>query len=193
MMDFAPANLPDFILQLASHLARIHHVNSSRLDLSFLPLRQFGLRPATAHESVEEGRIREALQSVGVLPPSNGSVLLHGDYWPGNILWRDGRLVAVIDWEDAALGDPLADLAISRLDLLLIFGLDAMNDFTRHYQSMTTIDLAHLPYWDLCAALRAAPNLAAWAAGYPRSAGPTSPSKPCERRTACSSSLLAVQ
>jgi aminoglycoside phosphotransferase (APT) family kinase protein len=35
--------------------------------------------------------------------------LLHGDYWPDNTLWRDGRLVCVIDWEDAALGDPLAD------------------------------------------------------------------------------------
>jgi aminoglycoside phosphotransferase (APT) family kinase protein len=37
--------------------------------------------------------------------------VLHGDYWPGNVLWRDGRLVGVIGWEEAAFGDPLADLA----------------------------------------------------------------------------------
>ena len=33
----------------------------------------------------------------------NRPVLLHGDFWPGNILWRDGRLVAVIDWEKRPL------------------------------------------------------------------------------------------
>jgi aminoglycoside phosphotransferase (APT) family kinase protein len=38
-------------------------------------------------------------------------VLLHGDFWPGNALWRDGALVAILDWEDAAIGDPLADVA----------------------------------------------------------------------------------
>ena len=26
--------------------------------------------------------------------------LLHGDYWPGNVLWKNGALVGVIDWED---------------------------------------------------------------------------------------------
>lgn len=34
--------------------------------------------------------------------------LLHGDFWPGNLLWQDDRLAAIIDWEDAALGDSLS-------------------------------------------------------------------------------------
>ncbi len=34
------------------------------------------------------------------------------------MLWKDGQLVAVIDWEDAPLGDPLADVANSRLESL---------------------------------------------------------------------------
>jgi aminoglycoside 2''-phosphotransferase len=39
-------------------------------------------------------------------------VLIHGDLWPSHILWspRSHRPVAVIDWEDARLGDPAADL-----------------------------------------------------------------------------------
>ena len=64
-------------------------------------------------------------------------MLLHGDFWPGNILWRYGQLVAVIDWEDAALGDPLADVANSRLEILWAFGIDAMQSFTHYYQSLT--------------------------------------------------------
>ena len=98
----------------------------------------------------------------------NAPVLLHGDYWPGNILWRDEQLAAVIDWEDARLGDPLIDLAISRLDLLWIFGSEAMNSFTQDYLTGMAIDTRDLPYWDLCAALRlvrlAGANLAEWAA-----------------------------
>lgn len=59
-----------------------------------------------------------------------------------------------IDWEDARLGDPLIDLAISRLDMAWIFGHKALQTFTEHYQSRMPIEYAALPYWDLCAALR---------------------------------------
>src|SRR5260370_6974591 len=34
---FAPSNLTDLILQLATHLSRIHTVDCSKLDVSFLP------------------------------------------------------------------------------------------------------------------------------------------------------------
>jgi aminoglycoside phosphotransferase (APT) family kinase protein len=38
--------------------------------------------------------------------------LMHGDYHIGNVLFRheDGELAAIVDWELAALGDPLLDL-----------------------------------------------------------------------------------
>jgi aminoglycoside phosphotransferase (APT) family kinase protein len=124
-------------------------------------------RLANAANSSDDARIRAIFESARSLPQVNQATLLHGDYWPGNLLWKDDHLVAVIDWEDAHVGDPLADFAISRLDTLLIFGIAAMQDFTQQYQSMTAIDFTHLPYWDLCAALRAAPHLAEWAVGYP--------------------------
>ena len=72
-------------------------------------------------------------------------MLVHGDYWPGNILWRDGRIVAVVDWEDAAVGEPLADLANCRLEILWSFGIEAMNDFTDDYRSLMTVDFTNLP------------------------------------------------
>jgi aminoglycoside phosphotransferase (APT) family kinase protein len=78
--------------------------------------------------------------------------------------------VAVVDWEDAALGDPLIDVAVSRLDMLWIFGIDALHSFTQQYQSRMALDYANLPYWDLCAALRlarlAGADLAGWAAFF---------------------------
>ena len=119
-------------------------------------------RPAIVDESLAEGRIRDTLEAVWPLPQRNRTVLLHGDFWPGNILWKDGRLAGIIDWEDAAQGDPLADLANSRLELLWAFGSEAMQHFTQQYLSMNPIDVTDLPYWDLCAALRPISKAAEW-------------------------------
>ena len=168
--EFAPSDVPDLILQLATHLSRIHAVDCSHLDVSFLPQQEkryaekLRKRPTNVDESIDERHIRDVLESVWPLAQQNKSVLLHGDFWPGNILWKDGQLVAVIDWEDAALGDPLADVANCRRETLWAFGIDGMRSFTYQYQALTTIDFTHLPYWDLCAALRTASQLAEWAA-----------------------------
>jgi aminoglycoside phosphotransferase (APT) family kinase protein len=43
-------------------------------------------------------------------PPTPVPSLVHGDFHYGNLLFRDGEIVALLDWEIAALGDPLGDL-----------------------------------------------------------------------------------
>lgn len=46
------------------------------------------------------------------MPDPDGAVaLVHGDAGPGNFLFENGRLTALIDWELAHLGDPMEDLA----------------------------------------------------------------------------------
>ncbi|MFB7715386.1 phosphotransferase family protein [Streptomyces sp. NPDC056105] len=47
------------------------------------------------------------------VPPQSATGIVHGDYRLDNVLTDDSdRLVAVIDWEMATLGDPLTDLAL---------------------------------------------------------------------------------
>ncbi|PXY18422.1 hypothetical protein BA062_35510 [Prauserella flavalba] len=47
------------------------------------------------------------------MPESQGSAIVHGDYRLDNVLVSgDGRIVAVLDWEMATLGDPLTDLGL---------------------------------------------------------------------------------
>jgi aminoglycoside phosphotransferase (APT) family kinase protein len=171
------SDLPQAIPQMASQLSRIHNVTPAHADLRFLPKQEgldrekLGERPDKLDESIGEGRIRDALERVWPLPNKNGDVLLHGDYWPGNTLWKDGRLVAIIDWEDASVGDPLEDVANSRLEMLWAYGVEAMQDFTEQYmRAVRGIDFATLPFWDLCAALRPAFKIAAWAGNDEREA-----------------------
>jgi aminoglycoside phosphotransferase (APT) family kinase protein len=53
-----------------------------------------------------------AMRALGQLP--DGAQLFHGDFHPGNVLRRHGGY-AVIDWKNAARGDPAADIARTRL------------------------------------------------------------------------------
>jgi aminoglycoside phosphotransferase (APT) family kinase protein len=169
-----PADLTEYLHQTAFHLSRIHQMDASRHDLSFLPKLEetvhkiLGNRHASPEEAWNEGRIRDALRRVWPWSPVNPDVLLHGDFWPGNLLWKEGRLVSVIDWEDAALGDPLADVANARLEILWAFGMEAMHRFTEMYRSMMPIDFTRLPHWDLYAALRPLHTIAGWGLGPAR-------------------------
>ena len=52
-------------------------------------------------------------------------VWVHGDPHPGNVLVRDGRLAALIDFGDLSAGDPATDLAAA----WLFFEPDARDDF----------------------------------------------------------------
>lgn len=175
--DFSPADRQGFLRRLAAQLASIHAARLPTGAADFLPAGDapfaalLARAPADLDESLAEGRIRRALSSAWPIPRRAAPALLHGDYWPGNILWQGERLAAVIDWEDAAIGDPLIDLAVARLDLATIFDLQAARDFTRCYlERSPALDTACLPYWDLCAALRfirlASPDLAGWAAFF---------------------------
>ncbi|MFZ0545605.1 MAG: aminoglycoside phosphotransferase family protein, partial [Candidatus Promineifilaceae bacterium] len=102
---------------------------------------------------LDVGRI-ETVLSKGPKGAVNPAGLLHGDFWAGNLLWQNGKLVAVVDWEDAAMGDPLVDLGKARVELVWLFGVEAADRFTEYYRTMMAIDMANLPYWDLCAVLR---------------------------------------
>lgn len=175
--DYSPVDAIGYAQQIATQLATLHRVEmdtarASQLDLSFLPKQAPRLDalirqpPATLDDALMEGHIREIVGAVWPLPMGN-VVLLHGDFWPGNLLWRDGELVAIIDWEDAEMGNPLADVAITRLDLLWMLGQEAMHAFSVRYQQLTNFDFRHQPYWDLIAALRPASRLGEWAATWP--------------------------
>jgi Ser/Thr protein kinase RdoA (MazF antagonist) len=72
-----------------------------------------------------------ALRALDALP--DGDSLLHGDYHPDNVL-LSARGPLVIDWENAARGDPLADVArtLLLLDAGYIYAGSAATRAVRH-------------------------------------------------------------
>ena len=169
LAELGPSDKCSFLRQYAELLTKIHQLDLECHDLSFLPRQQTQLNTErfSPNRDMREEEIYAALAAS--VPPKrlNKLALLHGDFWPGNLLWRDGALVGVIDWEDAVIGEPLADLAVSRLDLLWILGIEAMHEFTDSYQAKMALDLTDLPYWDLRISLRLVSILDECASGYP--------------------------
>jgi aminoglycoside phosphotransferase (APT) family kinase protein len=168
--DFAPAQPAAHARELADVLAAIQRVPLTLGDKALLPAPEYEATPAQDTDGLwMVDRIRAALPAT---PPQrrNAAVFLHGDFWPGNVLSHEGAIVSVIDWEDAAFGDPLSDISKSRLEIATIFGIDAMRSFTERYQERAGVDMEGLAYWDLQAALRyagfASPDLPAWAAYF---------------------------
>lgn len=167
-----PNNLSDYLKQFAANLAAIHGINSTKADLSFLPtypgrfVEDLTKNLSHLDSTFQTSRIQKAVLTNWPIPQKNEPVLLHGDFWPGNTLWKDGQFIATIDWEEAKYGDPLLDLAISRLDLSWTFGMNAVTEFTNHYLEQNPIDISQLPYWDLSISMRPVTNLPAWASSY---------------------------
>ena len=138
---------------LAETLASIHQASIETRNLAFAPPRApIDRPPRTPDEAIWESRSRRALSSTSPAA-SNRPCVLHGDYWLGNVLWSDDTISAVVDWEDFAFGDPLADLGSARLELRWARGSDAMQAFTEAYFDAHPIDRTDLAYWDIAATL----------------------------------------
>ncbi len=108
-MDLDLAQHPLRLFAHARQLAELHaelHARPMRADLP--PLRR-RLAHKIRHANPLPGDLRAAaLAALEALP--DGDRLCHGDFHPGNILLSRPDPV-IIDWIDAALGRPLADVA----------------------------------------------------------------------------------
>jgi len=180
--------LPDALNRMARFLVELHRLDPTALALPALPdcddpvpiilkylPRTPDLLAARAH-----------LETAPRCPPAPRRAVLHCDVWPGNVIWRAGRIAAVIDWEDAALGDPLADLAGSRIELTWMYGPAAAETLTARYAEHAGIDLdpMRLALWDLHAASAALTYMHSWGLPPDRLAAMDLAGRACLRRAA---------
>jgi aminoglycoside phosphotransferase (APT) family kinase protein len=69
-----------------------------------------GLRARAPEDLVQNAPKLEA-RLLAAVPPPRPPALVHGDYHLGNLLFRDGEVVAILDWEISELGQPPLDEA----------------------------------------------------------------------------------
>jgi aminoglycoside phosphotransferase (APT) family kinase protein len=102
---------PGQVVRLARLFAVVHHAIHERTGYN-LPVWKYRARQQITHAPLSDGERSVALTALANLP--DGSALCHGDFHPANVLLAP-RGAVVIDWENAAAGDPAADVARSAL------------------------------------------------------------------------------
>lgn len=174
----APADRAAYVRELATALAAIHAAPLRPAELAVLADQRAELAvllerdaPPAALAARPGGADAWAMlrrwwpRTSGLLATARSS-LVHGDFWPGNTLWRRGRLSGVVDWEQVRRGDPLHDVGCCRLDLTLLLGPDAADRFAAAYAAASGRPAGQLFFWELYMATSAIESLDGWVRGY---------------------------
>ena len=158
--------------ELIDVLVRLHRLDPERVGLGDLgrpagylerQLRRWSrqLEASYSRDLPELTRLAERLREQ--LPVSQANAIVHGDYRLDNVVVDPGRghIVAVLDWEMATLGDPLADGASTLVWWDGIRGLDSpvaavpadvpgypgRDHLLAAYGRQSDLDLAPLPWY----------------------------------------------
>jgi aminoglycoside phosphotransferase (APT) family kinase protein len=131
--NLAPQHLDSYVEQLATTLRAIHSVAVPSGHLNYY--RPWSLDVVTEPPpwTTRPGVWKDAITIANGPVPEHDRVLLHRDFHPGNVLWNRDRVSGVVDWTHACRGPAAADVAHCRLNLAILFGRAAVDDFTRHY------------------------------------------------------------
>lgn len=155
-----------FLAQSAAALARIHRAPAD-------PTLNVTIGPQPAHIWASPSRparnamLRRAHQTVERLCDiESEAVLIHGDFYSGNLVWSRGRLTGVVDWRSIGRGPREWDLANARTDLVILSGWRAADRMRRYYETEAARPVRVLPAWDLYCGVMGIENYRAWLVAY---------------------------
>lgn len=159
--DITPIDSRAWARELGRALAAMHTVPTE--SLAELPS-VFDLGGGS--EEILGGPLAADVRSRWPQVVATPQVLSHGDYWSGNVVWRDGRLTGIVDWSSGSRGPRGFDLGWCRLDLVLLFDEQVADDFLAAYQAGAgqAVDEIHL--WDCWALARSDAIVESWGPNY---------------------------
>ncbi len=139
-------------------IARTHRI--PRAPSAHLPVRT---RPISVDDFARERRLgrmpttplleRADALIQGIRPTPAPTAFLHGDVWPGNMMWSGSTCRGLIDWKTAGVGDPGVDLGELRKQVAYANGQDAPRYVLEGWERTSGTRARDVPYWDAVAAL----------------------------------------
>jgi aminoglycoside phosphotransferase (APT) family kinase protein len=110
-------NLCDFAANLAQFLTALERIDSTGGPLRGGPLTPYDAETRSAlsilKDKIDIDTATEVWETALATTWQGPAVWIHGDISTGNLLVQEGKLSAVIDFGQLAIGDPACDLAIA--------------------------------------------------------------------------------
>jgi aminoglycoside phosphotransferase (APT) family kinase protein len=169
--DFDPTTRARMYVQLVDMLADLHNIDPTAADLADFgkPGNYFERQVARwtrQYRDSETDYLPEMERLIAFLPETlpeqSRTSIVHGDYRIDNVVYDgDGTLTAVLDWELATLGDPLADFSylamqwmmpadggagLAGLDLSAL-GIPRLDDIVERYSARSGVEVAGQLDW----------------------------------------------
>lgn len=154
--DITPRNPLSWAAELGRALAVVHAVPAARTRR--LPSVFDGRGSDQLLEGPLAPRVRARWTDVTTAP----EVLVHTDFWSGNVVARDGVITGIVDWSGASRGPRGYDVAWCRLDLVLLFDLTVADAFLAAYET----GVGDISLWDSWALARSHTNVETWEPNY---------------------------
>ena len=95
-------------------------------------------------------------------PKAHRQVLVHGDCWHGNTIWRGETFIGFVDWESAGRGPVGVDLGYVRMDVAVHFGPERIDAVLAGWLDAGGPQLDDLAYWDVLGGLCTPTDLHVW-------------------------------
>lgn len=147
-VNLKPANLNDWLYQLAEAIVPVHAVEVGSFPWRYAPYNDVScLEPPTwsRHSQLWE----RTIEIVNGPWPEARECFIHRDYHPTNVLWQDGRVSGIVDWPNACRGPAGMDVAWCRGNLVRLYGVAVADRFLEAYQSLAGSSFEYHPHWDL--------------------------------------------
>jgi aminoglycoside phosphotransferase (APT) family kinase protein len=152
-IEWEPSDVDRFLRALAE-LLPVVHATPFPSWLALPEYRPYPLRIRRPPAWASRPQVwRAAIELLDAGAPPGERLLIHRDYHPGNVLWQDGRVSGLVDWVNASIGSPWADVGHCRVNLASELGEPAVERFLDHYRAASGRSGGYHPYWDIAAAI----------------------------------------
>lgn len=154
---------------LAQAAARLHAVRAPVAGLPFLQRYTTREVIAACRDHLDQLHEPHPVLEYGLrwcelrLPVTEETTFVHRDFRTGNYLVNEGRLAGLLDWEFAALGNPLEDIGwicakcwCFRHEHHIVGGVADLEDFIPEYEAASgrKVEPDALRYWQVMAHIR---------------------------------------
>jgi aminoglycoside phosphotransferase (APT) family kinase protein len=147
---FDAPHLDQVLEEYVTILAQVHTLDPAVVGVDFLGAPTPDTAASLQVEQFAQSARRQQLEELPALtylirwlrknlPRAERVSVVHGDFRLGNFMYDDTGILAMLDWEQTHLGDPVEELAFMYWPLWSLEPLVPIEDFVRRYEAASGI------------------------------------------------------